>query len=420
MLSSNSPSNTWMPVGNGTFNGIYHELHFMHTDKAFGHKVYQGISPNVSTFASRSIGSSSTLQARGLIEVTDWRPKPLDEELLDSIAQYGASAVAQDMGHAVSDTVADTHYGAMCFTIYRGGEAISTHSLNITQGQSTDDSELGGQGALEDCQKFQNNQAFGSVTMKCNYDLIAVDPALEENADEPDDPDDDYIWPTLSPRGGDTGAAHTYNIKNVENPAETAPFTSASYTNGGRGGNLQKARGDNLAYGFASAECDIANIINQARLSDIIAQSEHLIERQLIAKFFEFAQYPHIDLEDGKGIQTVPGLLNCSFAVIQEYMNKPYNRWVNLGSPGQSLNGNSLFGRLAQALGSKTNPSVMPNCDSAINSMKARIVDTTLKPTSDAKFASFLKNPSQAGTEKALSLLRAVSSLFYFSLTTGH
>ncbi|PQE23944.1 mutanase protein [Rutstroemia sp. NJR-2017a WRK4] len=383
MLASSSPSNTWMPVGNGTFNGIYHELHFMHTDKAFGHKVYQGISPNVSTFASRSIGSSSTLQARGLIEVTDWRPKPLDEELLDSIAQYGASAVAQDMGHAVSDTVADTHYGAMCFTIYRGGEAISTHSLNITQGQSTDDSELGGQGALEDCQKFQNNQALGSVTMKCNYDLIAIDPTLEEDADEPDDADDDYIWPTLSPRG-DTGPAIKYKIKNVENPRQTTPFISATYTNGEGGTNLRAARGDNLAYGFASAECDIASIINQALLENIIAESEHLIERQLIAKFLEFAQYPHIDLEDGKGIQTVPGLLNCSFDVIQEYMNKPYNTWVSLGSPGQSSNGNSLFGRLAQALGSKTNPSVMPNCDKAINRMKARIVDTTLQPSSDA------------------------------------
>jgi hypothetical protein len=43
MLLGHAPQHVWTPVGNGTYNGIQHELHFMHTDKFTAHRAFPGV-----------------------------------------------------------------------------------------------------------------------------------------------------------------------------------------------------------------------------------------------------------------------------------------------------------------------------------------------------------------------------------------
>lgn len=52
LLVANTPENTWTAVGNGTYNGIFHELHFMHNRNFTTHRVYQGQRPSESSLSA--------------------------------------------------------------------------------------------------------------------------------------------------------------------------------------------------------------------------------------------------------------------------------------------------------------------------------------------------------------------------------
>lgn len=46
MLLAGTAKNTWTPVGNATYNGKFHDLHFVQTGQMLGHIVWPGGFPH--------------------------------------------------------------------------------------------------------------------------------------------------------------------------------------------------------------------------------------------------------------------------------------------------------------------------------------------------------------------------------------
>lgn len=56
MAVAGAPLNTWIPLGNGTYNGKFYDLHFVHTGKVMGHRAWPGGFPNESSLANPLAG----------------------------------------------------------------------------------------------------------------------------------------------------------------------------------------------------------------------------------------------------------------------------------------------------------------------------------------------------------------------------
>lgn len=55
MLLASTPVHTWTSVGNGTYNGIYHELHFKHTNNTAHYRATQNSYPKGSALSARQL-----------------------------------------------------------------------------------------------------------------------------------------------------------------------------------------------------------------------------------------------------------------------------------------------------------------------------------------------------------------------------
>ncbi|KAF7954894.1 uncharacterized protein EAE97_000153 [Botrytis byssoidea] len=411
MLLNGTPPNTWTSVGNGTYNGIYHELHFMHNENVVGHRVYQGISSNSSRLTNRASGydlGPVKLSELGIGAEAYFDPDS-DTGLTTSFDKVDLTPVqgAEFVGDAIEATISESEFNELCCQSSVLGQTVSTAVIRVTVGVSPGalpwNSPYTPEQALEICR----NGTIGSVTFSCPYNLTSIDPEL---LDDPDRNETEYVWLALSTRTDHSGPAVDYIIVNYANSAQRTTFTSATYPNGLFGQSLRASGGDPHAYALANRDCTNTTLINMAPIGrgGVPVHSEHIIERVTIRNFMEFVQNPRIDLEDGQGEQTVPlDLGTVPFAVINDYMNLPYNQWPGLA--GQQLNNNSLFGNLGNALGSTAVPRVMPNLQASLNNVKTRVWGAIVNTNANPTFNRYANNPTTRNTESALSLLRSAS-----------
>ncbi|KAJ8064841.1 hypothetical protein OCU04_007150 [Sclerotinia nivalis] len=412
MLLNGTPANTWTSVGNGTYKGIYHELHFIHNDKFFGYGAYQGLSPSSSQLANRDadygLGSKTGLGVGSELHFLDNSDIGLTT-LFDEVGLTPTEA-AEFVGYATEATISESDYEFFCCRFNVLGQTASTAAMRVevTTPPFGWDSPYEPDQILGICE----NGTIGSVILTCAYNLTSIDPEL---LDDPDGNETEYVWPVLSTRGDHSSPPVDYIITNYANSAQRTTFTSATYSNGNYGQDLPAYGGDPHAYAHATTDCTDASLTNNATIgmNGVRVQSEHIIERVTIRNFMEFIQSPWMDLEDGLGLQTVSSDLGIvPFAVINDYMNLPYSQWPLL--QGQQLNGNTLFENLPNALGSTSNPGVMPNLQASLNNLKSRVWGATVNATSNKIFNKLANNPTTRSTERALSLLRSGMAVFNY------
>lgn len=100
-----------------------------------------------------------------------------------------------------------------------------------------------------------------------------------------------------------------------------------------------------------------------------------------------------------------------------QWANLPYAQWPGANGvlAGQIPTVGSAFDDFGDSFGSSTNPTVMANLQTELNTYKEDVCDTTTSPTSDANFNPLAETASRANTQIALELLRRVS---FLSLST--
>jgi hypothetical protein len=416
MLRANAPSDTWTSVGNGTYRGIYHELHFIHNDNVIGHKVVQGGSSNNPRLAKRySRWNDGWDDVDGPIQGEWWRKSPIKDTLtVDRINNYGAVATSEWVGNSVADATAYSNNTRYCLRL-SDGTTVSSETLagaiSLSQGGSINDPSSG-EAALASCDQF--NGTVGSVIMTCEaVNSTFADPGL---LDDPDGNQTSWKWPVITTRdetgGPDTGQPVPYAIHDYfDDEAEIATFWSATYPNGGRGEALRRAGGDYSAFAVVNRrDCTSTAITDNALIGQrgrayTPVDGDHVMERQTFMFYMSFIQYPWFDLADGGGYQTVPrDLGNVPFSVIRDYMAVPYNEWLPLEPQAT----NSLFDDLAISLGSTVFPEVMTNLEHALNLMKARVWNSFGDPSADSTWTVWLR-PTTDHTRDALNAIRYVS-----------
>lgn len=446
MLKDSAPKHTWIPVGNGTFNGVYHELYFMHTENSTTHRAYQAV--------VKTAKGNSTHDSRELIHLTDgphfdmFDMKIGDPTFASTFNGYASPTdFAGFMGESVEKAVAVSSFSGFCFTLVDGGEIISSSLL----GMSMDGSDWGSAGDIEQqyakCQasssNFDNNP-LGSGVLVCGSNLTSFDPSLLDEGDGPnnhfasrslekrtrgseeyftwidpslldegDGPDDGIGTRSLEARAGDN--SKDYNVTNELNPSDPpVVWTSAPYPSGGNGQALQDAGGDDHVFALSNpGPCWDASLRSDAPIagpSAIRVDAEHLIERNTIPGYLGWIQTGWIDIADGNGPQQPAGWSAIPFSIIRDFMAVPYRDWPGFPEEYDQIPADqSLLNDLAESLGSTTNPELMTNLDSVLNGVKSRIW-RAIAVTADVRWNPLASNPTTANTVRALDLLREVSS----------
>jgi hypothetical protein len=436
MLLNSAPQNNWTSVGNGTYCGVFHELHFKHTDTFIGYRAAQEVNPGSSTLAARQYVTSGNEVDSGntgvYVDMYSLKRQFEYDASFDAIDSFTGNPyeVADWMGESIEESVALSNSSGLCVSSLIGDEISSSEFFGITQA-------AGDWGTEQEIEEGLNTCASGVLTsieygnagvpMTCGEDLSWIDPDLLVYPDGNPAPD---IQSTSTSYPGDTdsvlsdrwlekraGASQPYKIYNLADASRQTWVTwfSAPYVNGANGVNLQNAGGDTHVWALANAvSCLDSEVISNAPITGpgaIVVHAEHLFERVTIAYLLEFAQVLQIDLDDGNGV-VVPvgaqGLNPIPYSMIVSYMAIPYANWPNFQGLGLDPT-RSLFTDLANALGSTSNPYVMTNLEGSMNLMKARVWDTIVDPTSDTKWNALASNPSEANTAKALSLIQVVS-----------
>ena len=117
-----------------------------------------------------------------------------------------------------------------------------------------------------------------------------------------------------------------------------------------------------------------------------------------------------MDLNDGNGLQyaSYPPI---SFQTLVQWANVPYAQWPGANGvlEGQIPTVGSAFDDFGDSFGSSTNPTVMANLQTELNTYKEDVCDTTTNPTKNDDFDELAETASRANTEEALELLRRVS-----------
>ncbi|KIM99865.1 hypothetical protein OIDMADRAFT_55762 [Oidiodendron maius Zn] len=164
LLLARAPFDTWIPIGNGTYNGIFHELHFIHNEKMFGHRAFQGSS-------SGDLLATGTLAPR---RISYKYGKPL------VITRYGGHLTykwlddkenailnTEFVGESYENAVASSDYAAFCEEI-RVGATMEIPTLT-TFGQNG--------AALESSEEaFNNLQACNNtINEPASYVVWPVD-----------------------------------------------------------------------------------------------------------------------------------------------------------------------------------------------------------------------------------------------------
>lgn len=86
MLLAGAPLNSWTAVGNGTYNGIYHELHFLNTGNNLAYRSSRGSSVSNSS-TNGVLGKRADL---GGVDATFMGPPERLKQLLDFNTDYNA------------------------------------------------------------------------------------------------------------------------------------------------------------------------------------------------------------------------------------------------------------------------------------------------------------------------------------------
>lgn len=424
MLIQGTPQHTWTAAGNGTYHGIYHELHFMHSDNFTGHRAYQGGYPRNSTLVSRQSDYSDYRYSTNQLDsnlnpirssIYVFKDEPVEPVTYKaSFDEYPSpEGLAEWMGESVEEAVAESKFGGFCFTLMNGGEVVSSTLLGVSQTGS----EWGGtpdevEQDLTNCAADMSNpnQHIGSVILVCGANLTWIDPSLLDDPDGNLNPD---IWVrSLQKRVGDSKG---YLIHNELDPTGmTITFESAPYVNGQNGQTLIDEGGDSHVYGLANrGNCTDTSIRSDTPIAGpnaVVVNAEHIIERVTMPYFFDFIQNPQLDLNDGNGMVRAPANLQAiPFNVIRDYMAIPYIEWPNFDSSLPLPPDQSLFSDMAQSLGSTFNVAVMTNLDFNLNGVKSRVWDTYRLVSSDDTWYPFANTPTVANTQSALELIRAVS-----------
>jgi hypothetical protein len=441
MLLDHAPKQAWTPVGNGTYNGIYHELYFMRTDKFISHMaVRAAVEPddkhsvlNTRQYASWGTnlvpisGNGRNPRAR-LYETI---PALRTAALAPTINEYPSPNPPDDasdwMGESVEEAVAMSNNSGFCFTLMSGGVVVSSALLGIdTNGGYTVNGQNWGsdwnsaadvEDAIAQCQADNaDGNHVGSPVLVCGHNLSLVDPSFEDDPDGLSDPTG-LKARSLYKR---TGASAPYDVRNMaEVAAGTTPVTtviweSAPYINGANGQTLQEANEDDNVYSYANLwDCTDASISNNAPITGPNARrvdAEHIFERNTVPTVLEVFQTLVMDIFDGNGPQPPPaalGLRPIPFWIIANLLNADYELWPN--APEDAPYGN-LGSDLADCIGLVGNPFVMANLDHALNLGKTRIW-RSLKVTGDDVWNTLTQNPTTANTEIALDFIRMVSSL---------
>lgn len=414
-LVGRAPQNTWTSVGNGTYDGIFHELQFMHTDKFTAHRAYQAVDPHDSALSARSRYDSNGYPHKPL----GWGPRPIYIDVYTppddppsykaTFDEYPSAVGAADwMGEAVEESVAVSNFSGFCFTLINGGEVVSSSLLGISQTEAPWRSPDQIEKDLAHCAAEQSrpDKHLGTVLLICGANLTWIDPSLL------DDPEREQGSHTLNRRNG---GSNTYQVHNYLDPnGMTVTFESAPYVNGRNGQALIDAGGDSHVYGFANpGRCTDASIRDDAPISGpdaIDVDAEHTIERITVPNFLEFVQNPEYDLADGNGVIRAPANLQAiPFNIIRQYMAIPYREWPNIPEDLTLPADQSLFSDMADALGSTSNVEVMTNLESPLNGVKSRIWDASVLVTSEEVWKPLVETPTVANTQNALDLLRSVS-----------
>ncbi|KAM0145765.1 hypothetical protein ACHAPG_011470 [Botrytis cinerea] len=412
MLRANALSDTWTSVGNGTYRGIYHELHFIHNDNVFGHKAVQGGSSKFSQLNKRySRWIDGKYVDLAPLEYEWWRKSPIKPLDTSRINSYGAAATSDFVGNSVADAVAYSNNTRYCLRLPDGSTPSLDGShgiINISQDESINDPSSAEQ-ALANCDQF--NGTVGSATITCA--AVNLTQLYAELLEDPDGTKESWVWPVLSTRTIDGGASEAYRIENYADTRESVIFNSATYPTG-NGGRFLNSVGDTHVFALASrSDCTSVTIIDNAPLTGrwhVEVDAEHIIERQTIPFFMSFIQNPEIDVDDGLGYQSVPiDLGRIPFATIRDYMARPYYLWA----PSDSTNAHSLFDDLADSLGSSTVPQLMTNLQRSINIMKARVWNSNINPIAQDRLDK-LKHATIANTRETLQALREGMAVFNY------
>lgn len=411
MLLHGAPQHNWTSVGNGTYHGVFHELHFKHTDTFIGFRTAQSVPGDSTLIARQYVTSGNEILGSTGIYVDMYSLKRQFEydasfDIIDSFTG-NPYEVADWMGQSIEESVALSNSSGLCVAALTGDEISSSEFFGITQAAGDWGTETEIEEDLNTCATSVVDSVLNlgnaGVPIVCGVNLTWIDPDLLLCPDGNTAPDIQSTSTALScpdTTGSDlsvrwlekrTGSSVRYKIRDESDPTGQTfiYFVSAPYVNGANGQNLQNAGGDTHVWALADPDdCLNTEMIDNAPITGpdrVVANAEHLMERVTIAYLLLFAQILTIDLADGNG-DIVPaalqGLTPISFDMIANFMAVPYAQWPGVQNQGLDP-GRSLLSDLANDLGSVTNPTPMTNLEGSENRMKARIYDTFVNPTSD-------------------------------------
>ena len=176
MLLAGAPLHSWTPVGNGTFKGVYHELHFLNTGKTIGYKASRHSStvdlPTGKVLGSRGVigmeasmyftpGEIANFQDMG-IDITLPNPKKRISELY-AVGAEGAAI-----------------YGYLhhCDSFKYTGDVEVTGATVINFGSASDFSSEDADNALSSCETEEAAPKAYAIFPVDNFDIDDISAIL--------------------------------------------------------------------------------------------------------------------------------------------------------------------------------------------------------------------------------------------------
>lgn len=258
MLMVGSPEGVWVPAGNGTYNGTFHDLHFTRTgNSTVGHRVWPGgfqgdastadvsmLKSRTGTLASRQYNYKWQTPGYGYARV-DWYHRS-DPSAYNSWYNYdskGALDVSNTIVEAVEDTVALTHYPELCVGFAYEGSVVDTGLWNIVANGTTATNDI----SLSQAESDLSGCSDSTAVIVCYANATAIDTSLSTA----DDDSNTALTITkrllrffnLLGRTAISGASETYEVADVVYNTGTLTFIAPTYPNGGNGQFLNEENG---------------------------------------------------------------------------------------------------------------------------------------------------------------------------------
>jgi hypothetical protein len=131
MLAKGAPLHIWTSVGNGSYNGVPHELHFMNTGTNHGYSVTRGLHSN-STIERRGI----PFQNRNTAQIL-FNPAKMEPLINMDTAEFGDfDKPLIDIGATVAIDMAEKNYTVGCTVVKDNNTAIANNgdNTNLAEG----------------------------------------------------------------------------------------------------------------------------------------------------------------------------------------------------------------------------------------------------------------------------------------------